>query len=200
MALPVPGGRRQRTARQLELLERLVAVMASEGFSHITLDDLAERLHCSKSTLYNLASSKQELVVEVVKQYFRVSVDVVESRVAGAEGSVERVVAYLEAVAERLSLLSRAFLDDLAAFAPAADVYRRNTALAAERIRQLIAEGIDAGSLRPVHAAFTAEVVAAAMFGIQSGEMPARLEMSDAEAYAELASLVVQLLTRTDLD
>jgi AcrR family transcriptional regulator len=198
MALPVPRARRRRTPRQLDLLDQLVALMAAEGFAHLTLDDLAERLNCSKSTLYALASSRHELVVEVVKQYFRESVEVVESRVAATEGSVERVVAYLEAVAERLSLLSRGFLDDLAAFSPAAEVYRQNTAIAADRIRQLIAEGIDAGASRPVHPAFTAEMVAATMFGIQRGEMLARLQMSDAEAYAELAALVVQLLTGTD--
>jgi hypothetical protein len=45
-----------------------------------------------------------------------------------------------------------------------------------------------------VHAAFVGEIVAVAMFEIQRGEMFARLEMSDAEAYAELASLVVHAL------
>ena len=71
---------RRRTARQVDLLERLVALMVAEGFAQFTLDDLAERLHCSKTTLYALASSKQELVVEVVKHYFRAAVEAVEAR------------------------------------------------------------------------------------------------------------------------
>jgi AcrR family transcriptional regulator len=200
MALPVPRSARHRTSRQLELLDRLVAIMAAEGFSRLTLDDLAARLRCSKTTLYGLASSKQELVVEVVKQYFRVSAEEVEARVDGVDGSVQRVVAYLDAVAERLGLLARPFLDDLAEFGPGAEVYRRNTAIAGDRIRQLIAEGIDSGAFRPVHAAFTAEMVAATMFGIQRGEMLARLKMGHSEAYAELATLVVQLLVRADQD
>jgi hypothetical protein len=70
----------------------------------------------------------------------------------------------------------------------------RNTAAAARRIRELIAEGVEAGAFREVHAAFVSEVVAVAMFEIQRGEMFARLEMSDAEAYDELASLVVHAL------
>ncbi|HEY0775855.1 MAG TPA: helix-turn-helix domain-containing protein, partial [Nocardioidaceae bacterium] len=73
--------RRGRTARQVDLLDRLVALMAAEGFSQFTLDDLAERLRCSKTTLYALAPTKQELVVEVVKQYFRAAVPTVEARV-----------------------------------------------------------------------------------------------------------------------
>lgn len=184
-----------RTARQVDLLDRLVELMAAEGFSQFTLDDLAERLRCSKTTLYALAPTKQQLVVEVVKQYFRSAVVAVEARVAAVEEPPARVVAYLDAVAEYLQPLSRSFMDDLSAFAPAAEVYRQNTAAAAERIRGLIAEGVDTGAFRPVHAAFVAEIVAVAMFEIQRGEMFARLEMSDAEAYAELASLVVHALS-----
>jgi AcrR family transcriptional regulator len=187
--------RQRRTARQVDLLDRLVDLMAEEGFSGFTLDDLAERLHCSKTTLYALASSKQQLVVEVVKQYFRVAVPSVEARVAAAEAPPERVVAYLSAVADYLKPLSRAFMEDLSDFAPAAEVYAQNTAAAADRIRELIGEGVEAGAFRPVHAAFMAEMVAATMFEIQRGELFARLEMTDSEAYAELASLVIHALT-----
>ena len=186
---------RRRTARQVDLLDRLVALLAAEGFSHLTLDDLAERLRCSKTTLYALAPTKQQLVVEVVKQYFRAAVPAVEARVAGADGPTQKVVAYLDAVGDYLRPLSRAFMDDLSRFEPAAQVYRQNTAAAAMRIRSLIAEGVEAGAFRQVHAAFVAEIVAVAMFEIQRGEMFARLEMTDAEAYAELASLVVHALS-----
>jgi AcrR family transcriptional regulator len=186
---------RRRTARQVELLDRLVALLAAEGFADFTLDDLARRLSCSKTTLYALADSKQELVVEVVKQYFRAAVDAVEARVAAVADPTGQVTAYLTAVAEQLAPLSRAFMDDLAGFAPANDVYRRNTAAAASRIRALIAAGVEDGVFRPVHAAFVGEMVAATMFEIQRGEMFARLELSDAEAYAELASLVVHALS-----
>ncbi|MDN5896298.1 MAG: TetR/AcrR family transcriptional regulator, partial [Nocardioides sp.] len=165
---------------------------------------IALRMRCSKTTLYSLASSKQELVVEVVKEYFRNSVPRVEKSVAAVERSpgdtrapgvsADRVTAYLLAVADYLSPLSRDFMDDLATFEPAAEVYRTNTAAAANRIRDLIAEGIAAGDFRRVHAGFAAEMVAATMFEIQRGEMFARLEMTDSEAYTELASLVVGAL------
>src|SRR5512139_919126 len=98
--------RGRRTARQVDLLDRLVELMAAEGFSQLTLDDLAERLRCSKTTLYALAPTKQQLVVEVVKQYFRSAVVAVESRVDEASGPSEKVVAYLDAVAEYLKPLS----------------------------------------------------------------------------------------------
>lgn len=186
----------RRTPRQVELLDRLVALMAAEGFAHLTLDELAERLRCSKTTLYALAPTKQQLVVEVVKQYFRSAVEPVEARVAAAGDPAARVAAYLTAVAEHLTPLSRAFMEDLSAFEPAEAVYRANTGAAADRIRSLIAEGVAAGAFRDLHADFVAEIVAVAMFEIQRGEMFERLEMTDAEAYAELASLVVHALAR----
>lgn len=186
---------RRRTARQVNLLDRLVALLTSEGFAQFTLDDIASRLSCSKTTLYALAPTKQELVVEVCKQYFRDAVPAVEAQVAAVADPHERVQAYLTAVANYLTPLSRAFMNDLAGFQPAADVYRRNTNAAAARIRELIADGVEAGAFRDVHAAFVAEVVAATMLEIQRRERFTHLGMSDAEAYDQLASLVVHALS-----
>src|SRR5699024_3603815 len=39
-------GRRRRTARQEDLLNRLVGLFAAEGFAGFTLDDLVERMRC----------------------------------------------------------------------------------------------------------------------------------------------------------
>ena len=182
---------RRRTARQRELLDRLVDLMAAEGFSGFTLDDLAERLHCSKSTLYALAGSKQELVVEVAKQFFRTSSLRVEDAVGGIEDPTDWIATYLQAVGECLKPMSPAFMEDLAAFPPADEVYRRNTAIAAGRIRDKVVEGMAGGAFRQVHAALAAELVAVAMGEIQRGTLSERLGLTHAEAYAELAGLVV---------
>ncbi|MGI5488958.1 TetR/AcrR family transcriptional regulator [Microtetraspora malaysiensis] len=181
----------RRTARQSDLLERLVALLTAEGFASFTLDDLAERLRCSKTTLYQLAGSKQDLVKEAVKHYFRGAAEEIEKRVAATTAPADRVLVYLETVAEQLRPLSRRFLDDMADFRPAREVYEANTRLAADRVRQLIAEGVAAGAFREVHAAFVGEVAAATMRQIQQGEVGARTGLSDSEAYAQLASLIV---------
>ncbi|HSA52493.1 MAG TPA: TetR/AcrR family transcriptional regulator [Yinghuangia sp.] len=185
----------RRTARQTDVLKRLVALFAAEGFASFTLDELTERLSCSKTTLYQLAGSKQELVREAVKHYFREAAAAVEKRVADTSAPADRVVAYLDAVAEQLRPLSRQFLDDMAHFEPAREVYKANTYFAADRIRQLIAEGVDAGAFREVHAAFVSEVAAATMQEIQRGEIAKRTGLTDAEAYAELASLIVHAVS-----
>lgn len=186
----------EHTARQRDLLDRLVSLFAAQGFARHTLDELAAELHCSKTTLYQLAGSKQELVVEVVKQYFRAAVASVEARVEAASDHRSRVEAYLQGVADHLQPLSRRFMADLQANPRAADVYRRNTEAAADRIRVLIAEAIADGAFRPVDAAFMGEMVAATMFEIQRGDIGLRLGLSDSEAYAALAATVVTSLER----
>lgn len=189
------AARTRRTARQQQLLDRLVDLCEAEGFAGFTLDELTVRLGCSKTTLYSLAGSKQDLAVEVVRASFRRATDLVETRLAGVEGAGPRIGTYLRAVADRLQSLSAVFLADIAAYEATDAVYRRNTEAAADRIRQLVNEGVASGELRPVHAGFVAEMVAATMFDIQRGRLFERLELSDAEAYAELADFVVQALT-----
>lgn len=188
----------RRPTRRETLLGQLVDIMAAEGLSRFTLDEVAERLRCSKSTLYAIAGSKQDLVVAVTKQYFRRATEVVEAAIAGSDDPTARVVAYLESVADQLRPLSRHFHADLVVVPAAGSVYRANTAAAADRIRGLIADGTAAGVFRPVNAQFFGELVATGMFAIQRGDLSARLDLSDAEAYSELASLVMFSLRPVD--
>jgi AcrR family transcriptional regulator len=191
MTTVVPG---RRTRRQSELLDRLLSLFLTQGFSRFTLDDLAAELRCSKTTLYALAPSKEQLAVEVVKHYFKNATAEVESAVAKQTRHDRRIAAYLNAVADALRPASRTFLDDVATFAPARSVYERNTRIAADRVRSLIEEGIASRAFRQVHIGFAAEMVAHTMQAIQRGDIARRTGLSDAEAYRELASFVLHSL------
>ena len=50
---------------------------------------------------------------------------------------------------------------------------------------------MQAGVFREVHASFVAEAAAATMVGIQRGEITRLTGLNDAQAYAELATLVL---------
>ncbi|WP_131784440.1 TetR/AcrR family transcriptional regulator [Protofrankia symbiont of Coriaria ruscifolia] len=191
---PQPGGR--RTSRQSDLFDRLVEIFLREGFAHFTLADLAARLRCSKSSLYALAHSKEQLAVAVVVHFFRAAAAEVERRVDEVADPGERVGAYLAAVAEELKPASEAFRRDLAAFPPARDVYELNTRIAAARIRMLVAEGVASGAFRDVHASFVGHVATLAMVAIQQGEIAGVTGLSDADAYAELAKLLLHGVVR----
>jgi AcrR family transcriptional regulator len=178
-------------ARRAELLDELVTLVLTEGFGAFTLDDLARRLRCSKSTLYGLAASKEQLVVAVVKRFFQRATVAVEERAAIPADHREQLSAYLLAVAEQLQPASATFFADVAAFPPAREIYERNTRSAAARVQRLVTDGVTAGTIRPVHASFVGAAVATVMDAIHRGEITAVTGLDDAAAYRELADLVV---------
>jgi AcrR family transcriptional regulator len=183
------------TRRQAELLDQLEALFLAEGFARFTLDDLAERLRCSKSTLYALAESKERLAVRVIKHFFRKATDAVESQTFTVADPALRVTAYLSAVARALAPAGPAFHRDLDSFAPGREVYERNTALAADRVRELIAEGVARGRFRDVHPALIADTVTTLMFRIGRGDTARATGLDDAAAYRELAALLLHGIT-----
>lgn len=187
---------RRLTSRQTQLRDALVDLVLAQGFSHLTMDDFAAQLNCSKRTLYALAASKEQIAVLAVRQFFKRATEQVEAAIARTRAPANRVTRYLEAVAEELRPASRAFRDDLANFRPATEIYEQNTLTAARRVRELIDEGTKAGAFRRVHAAFVSEVVTATMRRTTSGEIAAATGLSDAEAYSELAQLVVAAIRR----
>ena len=178
------------TARRAQLFDELVALFLREGFAHLTLDQIAARLHCSKSTLYTLAGSKDELVREVTVHFFRAATTEVEAAVAGATGTTERLTAYLTAVGVALQPADEQFMEDLAGFPPARDIYERNTRAAADRVHELINDGVAAGDVRDVHAAFVADVASSVMVRIQQRTIKSTLGLDDSQAYLELAQLL----------
>lgn len=184
------------TRRRTELFDALVALLLAEGFAHLTLDDIAARLRCSKSTLYTLAASKEQLVQVATVHFFRSATEFVEARVAATAGARDRIAAYLSAVGEALDPATEQFMADLDGFAPARAVYEQNTGIAARRVQELIAEGVAAGDFRDVHAAFAADLVAAAMVRIQQRVVRRTTGLDDADAYRELAAILTAGISR----
>jgi AcrR family transcriptional regulator len=182
--------------RRDELLTELTVLFLAEGFARFSLAALAERLRCSKTTLYLVAPSKEQIVVATCRNYFRSAAARIEARVSSSRAPVERLRTYLAGVSEELEPASEAFYADLLGFAPAAEVYRENTLYAAGRVRALVDEGIAAGALRPAHAAFVGAAVTQVMAAIQRGDIAAATGLNDAGAYRELTDLVLRGLGR----
>lgn len=180
------------TRRRTELFDGLLALMLADGFAHLQIADLAARLHCSRSTLYTLAGSKEQLVTKTVTHFFRTATEQVESRVADAATSRDAVVEYLIAVGDALSPASAQFMADLHAFAPTRELYEQNTAAAAARVRELIAAGVAAGEFRDVDAAFAGDLAATMMSRIQRRDVEAHTGLDDAQAYRQLASILTR--------
>ena len=184
---------RRAEARRPELLSALLDLFLDEGFGQFSLEDLARRLSCSKSTLYVVADSKEQIVVAVVRAFFRRSTERVERQLTETTDPVGRIGVYLEAIATELSAASPAFFADLEAYPPAGAVYRQNTELAAGRVRELL----DEARARHVDPAFVGTVVGLVVEAVHRGQVEHATGLDDAHAYRALAQLITSGL-RTD--
>lgn len=179
------------TRRREALFDDLLALLLTEGFAQLGVADLAARLRCSKSTLYTLAGSKEQLVIMTVTHFFRIATEQVEATVAEVDTAPARVITYLVAVGDALAPASAAFMADLHAFAPTRELYERNTAAAARRVQEIITDGVAVGAFRDVDAAFAADLAASMMSRIQRREVAAATGLDDAAAYRQLASILM---------
>ncbi len=186
------------SSRQSDVFHRLVALTLDYGFSRYTLEQAAAALRCSKTTIYALAGSREQLIRSVVVSFFRDAAERVEHRVAEETDPIRRVEVYLGAVADELRPASALFMDDVAAFPPAREIYERNTAIATQRVQELISEGVELGVFKTVPIEFIAEVMSSVMVRIQQREFSKNAGLTDAEAYAGLANLIMHGIVRID--
>ena len=212
-AVAVPGGplrsggdaggsvRRRRVDldRRAELLGALEELVLSAGFTALTVDDMARRLHCSKATLYSVASSKEQLVITLTKHFFRQATEEIETAVAAVTDPRRRISTYLAGVGSAMSRCSPTFYSDMAGFAPTAAIYSANSTAAARRVRELIDDGVRAGALRAVDGTFAGQLTALAIEGIQSGVLLGNTGLTAGQAYSEMADLLLHgLAARPD--
>jgi AcrR family transcriptional regulator len=188
--------RRADTARSDGLLIDIADIFLTEGFTTVTVDDLARRLHCSKATIYQIAPTKDLLVIAATKDFFRTATESIERSIADVAEPSDKIARYLNGVAAQMRRHSPAFYDDMISYAPTAEIYAVNARTAARRVREMIEAGIDAGDFRPTDGAFAAQVVAVAIESVQSGALLQRTGMSAAEAFAKLSDLLLHGLVK----
>lgn len=191
MARPTSVSEREEERRR-ELLDGLVVLFLDRGFLAFSLEDMARHLGCSKSTLYLVAASKEQIIQATVREAFRRSTEAVEARTTAETDPVARIRTYLEAISEELTPASPTYFADLDAFQPAREVYRQNIAAAASRVRQLL----DEVGPSITDSTFVGTVAGLVMEAIHRGDLEARTGLPDGEAFHQLALLVSGAVAR----
>jgi AcrR family transcriptional regulator len=177
--------------RRSELLDQLEQVVLDRGFVGVTLDDFAASLHCSKSTLYRLAPSKDRLVSAITRHFFISAAQRIETAVETAVTPTEKLQVYLAMVGREMGRGSPLFHEQMASHPLTAKSYRRNSEIAAERVRGLIDDGVRSGEFTVADPDFAGRAVATLMNAIhlQDGGVVAH---GDAErAHARLGELLL---------
>lgn len=176
--------------RRDALVGRLIEHFLTDGFADASIENLAHALRCSKSTLYSVAGSKEQIIVTVVKRFFRRAAGRVDDRTRHDSGDpLERIRTYLMAISAELAPASPAFFADLDAMPAAREIYHDNTGIAARRLHELVLEAVPATSR--THAVFVGAVAAQVMEAIHRGEIETETGLDDSAAYRALADLIV---------
>ncbi|WP_168223524.1 TetR/AcrR family transcriptional regulator [Pseudarthrobacter sp. NIBRBAC000502772] len=177
------------------MIEQLIDLFLDEGFADMSLSDLAGSLKCSKTTLYAVAPSKEQIIVAVVRAFFRRATERIESRMMPGDSALARLDAYLRMISEELTPGSQRFFADVDAFEPAREIFHNNTLWAAQRVQALVREALPAGSA--VDALFVGTVASLIMNAIHRGEIEESTGMGRGAASRALADLIIGAITAT---
>jgi AcrR family transcriptional regulator len=186
----------QLTDRQREVLDQLGTVF-DDGFVEHTMADLAARVGCSLRTLYDLAPSRDELVLTVIdrnlRRIGRAAVEAMEPDMA----PMEAIRAYLRAANQAVASTTPAFARDQAATPATHRLATAHSDYLVAVTRALLDLAVERGELgnrdgSPIDTAAVAHVVAGmgAMFAL-----PGHIEAIDSTP-REAANAMVDVILR----
>jgi len=117
-AAPAPSGVREGPDRKrLRILEAARRVCARDGYESATMDAVAGEARVSKGTLYNFFASKEQLFLSTVLHAYEESEARVEARVGPADGPLERLQGFLDALVEGFPAVAAGMMVNLQVWA-----------------------------------------------------------------------------------
>lgn len=146
--------------RHREVLDDLEALFLRDGFSGFSVRELASHVGCSRRTLYELAPSKDELVLLVFDRFLhrvgRAAIDAIDPTSSYADQIRDYFGGGME-----LQRISEFFSEDLADDPAARRLFDRHYGYVTAVVEQIVRNGIDAGEFRPVTPAVVAGLLTA---------------------------------------
>ncbi|MEL4505009.1 TetR/AcrR family transcriptional regulator [Luteococcus sp. H138] len=176
------------TPRQRELFDALLTTFLAEGFAHFTMDSAATRFHCSKSTMYSLGRTADDVLRRVLISFFREVARRTDLALTHYRSPERALQAYFEAMGAALEPASATFMRDVASHPATRGIYDTNTHHATQKIRALIEQGVREGSFREVPLDFIAELIEVSMEQIQQGRLQGT---HPSQAYTELGKVIL---------
>lgn len=176
--------------RQREILDELDAILVEEGFAQLTIGALAARLRCSRRALYELAPTKDELVLVVLDRRLRRTGAFAAQALAKVDDAADRLEAFLLAGSSELKRTTLRFREDVARFPGARRLIAAHYRYATALVGEMIDAGIELGRFRPVQSRIVAEIIDAALERLQDPEILREQDLSFEEAAAELTMLL----------
>lgn len=188
---------RSFTERHEAILSLLEEIFLTEGFRNQTIQALASRLRCSRRTLYDLAPSKDELVLLVVDRLLHRTGRQAMAKAGAIDAPADRVHAYVSTASIMLRQGTRAFSSDVAAHPALQRLFEEHYRFATSIIAHLIQDGVDRGTFGGIDAQLAAEVIYAGLERLQQPEILQRTGHTNAEAIQQMINLITYGFTRS---
>jgi AcrR family transcriptional regulator len=188
------------TARQREILDELSRLF-EHGWAELTMADLAARLNCSLRTLYELAPTRDELVLTVVdRSLWHVGHGAMSNVAATTMGPLEAVRAYLRGATVAVGTISPAFARDLAAMPAAQQLEDAHNDYLVAVTRALLDLAVADGDIDPVDTAAVARTMAGLGRDLSRPEVMATLGSSPKDAADSIVDVVLRGLRTPESD
>ena len=154
MAKRLAGGRRE------ELLDGVMQIIGMRGFSDVRMSEIARELHCSVSSLYKIAPSKDSLVLVALGRWGQLALQEAETSAGRCAAASDRARVYFRTGAASLQALSPAFREDVERFESTRMLWTTTIADPfIDRFVELLDVAVQAHEVRPLNTRFLGEVL-----------------------------------------
>lgn len=158
--------RQDREAKRVAVLRTAAQVFNEKGFQAATLDEVAERLHVSKPTLYYYVKNKDEILFECVRIGLQLLQDAIAAAGAAGGSALDQLVAamraYADIVTQDFGMCIIRVGEDPLPEAGRVELRAMKARLDLE-FRRLIEQAIAEGSIAPCDAKLAAFTIAGAL-------------------------------------
>ena len=179
--------------RHREVLDELESLFLQEGFSGFSVRELAAHVGCSRRTLYELAPSKDELVLIVFDRFLhRVGRSALES-IDPTTSFADQICSYFRGGLE-LQRISNVFGEALADDPAARRLFDRHYGYVMAVVEELVERGIAVGEFRPANPRVVAGMLAGGAQLFNQSDVLADSGLELTVATDELLALVVRSL------
>jgi len=191
---PTPIMSRERFAslsdRQREILDN-VGTLFADGFSHLTMADIASHMNCSLRTLYTLASSREDLVLIVVDRNLWAIGREARRSIVPDMRPLEAIRAYLRAANVAVASITEAFANDTAAIPAAQSVNAAHNDYLAAVTRALLNEAVRRGDIARCDTAAISIVIAGLGRQFAQPEVLTTLRSSPKKAADDMVDVIL---------
>ena len=177
--------------RQEEVLDVVEAVFLRKGIRAVRIGELAAEASCSRSTLYELAPSKEDLLLLVLDRMMRRIMQRGTRAIAQATDPVDRLRAVMMSGALDLSALGPRFIEAVRQHPPARLLFDRRIAEGRDVLELLVSQAVESGRFRAVSPATVAEAIVAVLLRFTDPEFVRTDRMSVTDGLAELADVLL---------